>query len=92
MNIIFNSNYSIYISQKLSTFFLIKIFYSIKIWELYKDISYTNKIKRNKKMYRNNTNPKIINSDIIKETLIFEDNNRPEKKNYSINISYDIFI
>ena len=43
-------------------------------------------------MYRNNTNPKIINSDIIKETLIFEDNNRPEKKNYSINISYDIFI
>jgi hypothetical protein len=40
--------------------------------------NYSNKIKRNKKMYRNNTKPTIQNSDIIKEALIFEENNKPE--------------
>ena len=46
--------------------------------ELNSNNNYANKIKRNKKMYRNNTKPTIQNSDIIKEALIFEENNKPE--------------
>lgn len=50
----------------------------LKNIEINTNNNYTNKIKRNKKMYRNNTKPTIQNSDIIKEALIFEENNKPE--------------
>ena len=39
---------------------------------------YTNKRKRNKKLYRYNTKPSFHKSEIIKEDLLFEENNKPE--------------
>ena len=40
--------------------------------------NYPSKIKRNKKIYRYNTKPSFQNSEIIKEALIIEENNKPE--------------
>lgn len=40
--------------------------------------NYTGKMKRNRKLYRYNTKPTFQNSEIIKEALIIEENNKPE--------------
>ena len=42
--------------------------------------NYIGKIKRNKRMQRYTTKPTFQNSEIIKEALIFEENNKPENK------------
>ena len=40
--------------------------------------SFSNKGKRNKKLYRYNTKPTFYRSEIINQDLIIEENNRPE--------------
>ena len=42
--------------------------------------NYIGKIKRNRRMQRYTTKPTFQNSEIIKEALIFEENNKPENK------------
>ena len=52
--------------------------HKIKNIKINTNSKYTNKRKRNKKLYRYNTKPTFHKSEIIKEDLIFEENNKPE--------------